>query len=147
MPFEPTASVNPFNKLIDLALSAPTLHVPVIFSLASAKGPTNAMVLPAAMGNTLLFFNNTKLCDAIFLASALLAAVKTSVADLCSLQYLYGSSNKPKSYFANKILSHALLICANVTLPSFIDFFNVVKKPSPTISMSTPAFNDNAFTV
>ena len=88
-PFTPTASVNPFNKVIDFVLSAPTLQVPVIFSLALAKGPTNAMVLVFAIGKILLlFFNNTKLCEAIVLASALLAALNTSAADLFSSQYL-----------------------------------------------------------
>ena len=89
LPEVPTASVKPFNKVIDFVLSAPTLQVPVIFSLALAKGPTNAIVLFFAIGKILLlFFNNTKLCAAIVLASALLASLNTSAADLFSSQYL-----------------------------------------------------------
>jgi hypothetical protein len=57
--------------------------------LALAKGPTSAMVLPLAIGKILLaFFNKTKLCEAMVLASALLAALNTSAADLFSSQYL-----------------------------------------------------------
>ena len=42
---------------------------------------------------------------------------------------------------------HAMFISASVILPSFRDFLSVVKKDSPTISISMPALRARAATV
>ena len=47
-------------------------------------------------------------------------------------------------YLASSMRRQAASICACVTLPSCSDFLSVVKKPSPTISISSPARSDTA---
>ena len=132
---------------MDLSFGVATLHVPGIFSLVLAKGPTMAILADFFIGNTWLsFFSNTIDWDATSLAKALFSFVKISVFALLSSQYLKGSSNNPNWYFANKIRFTAAFNVIIVIFPSSKDFFRVVKNPSETISISNPAFKDNAET-
>src|SRR5690606_25404342 len=127
--------------------SALTLQVPGIFAPVLANGPITATV-PCFFNGKLLFsfFNKPKDLPAASLASFKCSTVKISFLARSSLQYLNGSSNKPNLYFASKTNRQALLMSSSETLPSSKDFFKVVRKPSPTISISTPAFKDNSET-
>ena len=71
----PTAACKLASTEMAFEKLAATLQVPGIFSLASANGPTNAMVPVFFIGSTFpWFFSNTKLWVAISRAVARLAA-------------------------------------------------------------------------
>ena len=144
---EPTAFCKPSFTVTAVLKSVATLQVPGIFSLLSPSGPITAMVFAFAIGKILLlFFSNTKLSAAVFLAAKIFAGVPISVLLLSGLQYRYGSENKPSLNFASKILLQASSICLSVTFFCCSDLVSVDKNPSPTISISIPAFKANADT-
>src|SRR5687768_5237915 len=135
------AFLNPSRTVTLLEWSPETLHVPSILNLLSAIGPTSATVLPLFSGNTWsLFLSSTNEWAANSRAACLVSSFIISLLNLSGSQFLYGSSNNPSLYFASSTFLQALSICAWVIFPSCNDFFIVFRKPSLTMSMSSPAF-------